>query len=495
MKNLKSILSLVLLCSTIAAQAQIGNYFDRFKDARKWSAGVQLSGTGMHGDADVLRMGFAGGVHVKYSIAQSFGLRLSANLGTLNGSRDDDDPLIGPNETTNRVGQPVGDSYTVTNNFKDISLSTVYTLGNISFLRPLRKVQLFIFLGAGISMSDAEGSFDDPADASEYYNNDEARYSRVDSNADGSINNIYTEYKGNDLIIPFGIGFKYQLNRSLDLGVQYRMTLSRSDLIDAFSYDVWNNRTKDYYSLLSLQLSYKFGGKDKEHHNDWLNPVESIYKTLDTLIEIGEKVEQLLLDDDEDGVANYYDKEPDSEPGAISTPKGVMLDLDGDSIPDHRDDQPYSEKGSTVDDRGVMIDRDVDGVPDYRDEETNTPAGAMVDRQGREINIGCCNCDEVVLPAIVFESGSSKISPEFYGALYSVAEKMRSCPDLNVDAIGYAVGSKSASQLAERRINAIIEYLNGQYGIPRDRFITNSNGKAASGMEFSTRRIDLMKSE
>lgn len=493
MKNLKSILSLALLLSTFAAQAQIGNYFDRFKDARKWSVGVQLSGTALHGDADVLRMGVAGGLYLKYSIAQSFGLSLNANLGVLNGSRDENDPFIGTNQTTN-ISARSGDSYMVTNNFKDVSLTTVYTLGNISFLRPLRRVQLFIFTGVGVTFSDAEGSFDNAADAQEYYNGDEARYDRVDRDGSGNITNVYMEYKGNDLIIPAGLGFKWNLSRAFDLGVEYRLNFSRADLLDAFAFGEWSNRTKDSYSLLGVQLSYKFGGKDKENHNDWLNPVESIYKTLDTLIEIGDKVEQLLLDDDEDGVANYYDKDPDSEPGALVTTKGEMLDMDGDSIPDHRDQQLYSEKGSTVDESGVMVDTDDDGVPDYRDEDTNTPAGAMVDRQGREINISCCNCDEVVLPAIVFDPGSSKIRPEFYGALYSVAEKMRSCPDLKVDAIGYAVGSKAASQLAEQRINAIIDYLNGQYGIPRDRFITNSSAKAESGVEYSSRRIDLKKS-
>lgn len=506
MKNLKSILLLAFLCVNIVAEAQIGSYFDRFRPAKKWSAGVQLNATALHGDADDITVGLAYGVHVKYSIAQSFGLKLNFNMGQLKAGRQN--PNIGRNgngdlnsdspdgtNVKNPGNQAPGkDSYVVTNNFKELNINTVYTLGNISFLRPLRKVQLFLFTGAGVIWSDAEGSFTNPADAAEYANDYPFVFKKVDKNSSGDVVQAYSNYKGMNMAIPFGLGFKWNVGPWIDLGVEYRMTLTRSDQIDAFSFEDWRNRSKDYYSMLGIQGSFKFGGKDKDNHYDWLNPVESIYNTLDSLIELEDKVEQLLLDDDEDGVANYYDSEPETEEGAWTDGKGRTLDIDGDGVPDFRDDQPYSEKGSEVDDRGVMIDVDHDGIPDYRDKDTNTPASSVINTDGEAVNVGCCNCDEVVLPAIVFDNGSYKIRPEFYGALYSVAEKMRSCPDLKVDATGYAVGSKAASQLAEKRINAIIDYLNGQYGIPRDRIISNSNGEAESGLEYKSRRIDLSKS-
>jgi OmpA-OmpF porin, OOP family len=222
---------------------------------------------------------------------------------------------------------------------------------------------------------------------------------------------------------------------------------------------------------------------------------------MDTLLEIADKVELLLVDDDGDGVANYYDKEPDTEKDAWTWGNGVAADIDVDGVPDFRDNQPFSEKGSDVDVKGVMIDIDNDKVPDYRDADTKTPAKALVDGEGNEINIAqivsesaaCCDCENVILPAIVFDNGSSRIKPEFYGALYSVAEKMKQCPNLNVDATGYAYRSKSGSNLASKRITAIVDYLNANYNIPRDRFESDNNGTGDADLPYKTRRIDLSK--
>lgn len=144
-----------------------------------------------------------------------------------------------------------------------------------------------------------------------------------------------------------------------------------------------------------------------------------------------------------------------------------------------------------------MIDVDNDGVPDYRDEDTKSQSGTLVNpRKGSSVKVGggaCCDCEDVVLPSVVFDNGSSRIKPEFYGSLYSVAEKMKACPDLKILASGYAVRSKSGSQLAFKRAKAIIDYLNANYNIPRDRFSMDTEGSAPDGVDYSNRRIDLFK--
>ena len=144
-----------------------------------------------------------------------------------------------------------------------------------------------------------------------------------------------------------------------------------------------------------------------------------------------------------------------------------------------------------------MVDVDNDNVPDYRDEDTKTQTGVLVNpRTGTAVKGGggaCCDCEDVILPAVVFDNGSSRIKPEFYGALYAVVEKMKACPDLKVLASGYAVRSKSGSQLAFKRTNAIIDYLNANYNIPRDRFSISTEGSAPEGVDYGTRRIDLSK--
>ena len=230
-------------------------------------------------------------------------------------------------------------------------------------------------------------------------------------------------------------------------------------------------------------------------HYDWLNPVADIYESLDSLEDIEEKVGLLLEDTDGDGTPDYYDQEPNTEKGAWTWDNGVTVDLDEDDVPDYRDDEPASEKGSIVDAKGVMVDKDKDRVPDYRDDDTNTPEGVFVRPNGTHdaggVGGACCNCNDVTLPTIIFDRGSSKVKPEFYGVLYSVAEKMKECPDLEVKATGYAIRSKSQANLAVKRTNAIIEHLNQTYNIPRDRFEVNTEGDAPSGLEYSDRRIDL----
>lgn len=499
MKKIKIALFFLTILSFEMANAQVGSYFDKFRPAKRWSAGIQVSPTTFHGDADDTKMGFSFGGHIKYSVSQSFALKLNGNIGTLQGGREsqnisrngqkhyNQDNPDGENINNSGNQAPSEDSYSFKNNFKEVNITTVFTLGNISFLRPLRKLQMFGLTGFGAVWSDVQGQFDDPANIPSY--------------AQGESPDFHT-YKGRNLTIPFGVGVKYNVLEWLDLGIEYRMNFTRSDNLDGFSYPVWRNRYADFYSIFGLQASIKFGSKENlDEHYDWLNPVESIYSTMDTLALIGEKVELLLVDDDEDGVANYYDKDPNTEKDAWAWSNGVAADIDKDGVPDFRDNQPYSEKGSDVDVNGVMIDVDGDNVPDYRDEDTKTPAKALVDGAGNEINIAkivaesaaCCDCENVMLPAIVFDNGSARIKPEYYGALYSVAEKMKQCPNLNVDATGYAYRSKSGSSLASKRIEAIVDYLNANYNIPRDRFEANSNGSGDSSLPYKSRRIDLTK--
>ena len=91
MKSLKiTLLIAAVFCSQLVS-AQITNYFEKFRPAKRWSVGLQLSPTHTMSDADDFRVGMAFGAHVKYSVSQTFGLKLNGNIGTLNGSRAEQD--------------------------------------------------------------------------------------------------------------------------------------------------------------------------------------------------------------------------------------------------------------------------------------------------------------------------------------------------------------------------------------------------------------------
>lgn len=476
------------LISNIAS-AQIGNYFDKYRPAKKWSLGLQIGPTALQGDADDTKMGLAFGGHVKYSVSQSFALKLNANLGTLKGGRAN--PNIGRNgENQYNADVPDGtnvndpgnqapgvDNYTFLNRFKEVNINTVYTLGNISFLRPLRKTQLFLFMGFGAVWSDVEGDW-----------------------GAGELRGYMKEnpkptYAGRNFAVPFGVGFKRNFGKWMDLGLEFRENYTRNDKLDAFSYDTWRNRTTDYYTVVTLQASFKLGTKGRDDHYDWLNPVESIYEAMDSFAGVQTKVNALSQDKDNDGVADYFDKEPESENNIMVYGSGIVVDSDQDGVPDFKDDQIFSEQGAPVNEKGVMVDADNDGVPDYRDEDPTTPAGVGVTPTGRAIKSGggCCDCEDVMLPAIIFDEGSAKVKPEFYGVLYSVAAKMKECPDLKIVTAGYSQKSKAGEQISWKRSNAVIEVLSKEYGVSRDRFIIDYNAKMDASKDYNNRRIDLKK--
>ncbi len=476
MKNIKFILVVLLLVHFTTSEAQ-NSYFTKLRPAKKWSVGLQISPTLLNGDADDPKLGLSGGAHLKYSISQTFGLKLSGNIGQLKAVSDE--------------------NYEVTNNFQDISVVGVYTIGNISFLRPLRKIQLYTFVGFGGIKSDAAGRFTNSENAKAFYLefSDKVDFATaVDakeqetSNIDDIVD-VQTQYQGSDFVIPFGFGLKRNFGERLDIGFEYKLNMLRDDYIDAFSVPIHANRTFDYYTMLGFQASLKIGSKEEKEHYDWLNPLETIYTDLDSLTA---KVEILGQDSDNDGVSNLFDIEANSDEGANVYGNGSVVDSDGDGVPDHKDLERFSviDPNVSYDENGRAIDSDGDGVPNGLDADDNTISGALVDVNGREIefNNACCECDNVTLPSIIFDNNSSKISPSSFGVLYVIAEKMKECPGLTVTATGYT-RSKSGEQLAWKRSNAIVDHLEVNYGIERSRVTTTYD--TGSSMEYSTRRIDL----
>lgn len=515
--NFKRVITIfTLVIFGYAGFSQVGDYFSKFRPAKKWSLGIQLSPTHLNGDADDAQLGFSFGGHLKYSISQSFGLKLNGDFGYLTGGRADHDfsgnksngrfgagqvTQQNPNDNVYNLGNqaPSTDGYNFRNNFRDLNICAVYTLGNISFLRPLRKLQLFTFFGVGAIWSEAEGQFDNAADAQQYYSRWGDAYFTPEYNADGDLINARSYYKGRNLTVPFGLGVKRTFGRWLDLGLEWRTHWTRTDNLDAYSFPIWRNRFTDFYTLLGVQASIKLGTKGEKAHYDWLNPVESMYADMDSLKEMGEKMKLLLIDTDGDGVADYFDKENDSDCDKVYG-SGIMVDTDGDGIPDCRDLEPLSPC-KEVDENGVSIDTDGDGIPDCLDKEANTAKGSIVDARGVALTterlgaagIGggssnCCDCDNIMLPSILFDASGASITASNNALLYLIAEKMKQCPTAKIVATGYT-SSKSGEQIAWRRANSIIDHLESNYGIDRSR-VSVEYSRSGTGSNTS-RRIDL----
>lgn len=492
MKSLKSLLLVIALLGYTSLQAQ-SDYFSKFRPAQKWSAGIQLSPTFGHFDAPHENLSFSGGLHLKYSASQVLGFKASANIGSMNGSRNGTSTFLSAtrNESTS--------SYEYTNSFMDADVSAVLTAGNWSFLRPLRKLQTFVSFGVGIISSDVEGEVTDATEAQGLARSFPTEMDYFDdtdnpTTVNTDIVRATSSYSGTDLTFPLGIGIKYLLNEKFDLGLEWKTRLTRSDDLDARDLELFNtsserNRAWDSYSTLGVQLSYKFGNKDRDDHYDWLNPAETLYTDMDS---INKSLKSLMADADGDGIGDFFDKDDETPEGTKTYGDGTAVDTDGDGVPDSKDKEIFSLV-TDVDADGVAKDDDGDGVPNELDADNNTAPGALVDAKGNAIELkefSAYDCDNMTLPTIMFDNGSSRISSSSYASLYTLAEKMRMCPSLSVTATGYT-RSKSGERLAMKRANSIIDHLEANYGVERGRISVDYT--ADTDVDYATKRIDFTK--
>lgn len=210
--------------------------------------------------------------------------------------------------------------------------------------------------------------------------------------------------------------------------------------------------------------------------------------------QITNDLQTLIEDADGDGIGDFFDEENDTDCDEVYG-NGKAIDSYNDGVNDCKDVELFS-RCTEVDENGKSLDSDGDGVPNCLDEEPNTVSSGLVDVRGVGVDLGsggaCCDCKNVILPTVMFDNNSSRISPSSYGVLYAIAEKMKSCPGLNVTATGYTA-SKSGEQLAYKIATSIIDHLEANYGIERSRLSTGYS--SGSGVEYSTKRIDLGQSK
>lgn len=468
---MKKIILIVLISISLSGMAQKQPaYYDAYQPVRRSSIQINLGPTIFHGDADQTKPGFFAGLGYKYSFSPALSLCMGGNFGTLKGSRDKSKiSLSGFGNSWDKDQQ--GENYNFKSKFWDIDATAQLVLGNMSFVRKPRSWHFYIFAGMGFMHNNSTGKLISPLSK---FNNKT------------SFDTTF-EYKGFNTKVPLGFGFSKRINDRIDLGIEYKYNLTKKDLLDAYSFPVWANRTFDSYSMLGLiHGSYKIGKTDNTQHMDWISPTQKMI----------EEKEVGVNDSDSDGVGDRFDAEPLTPKGAQVYGNGVSVDSDKDKVPDYRDDEVLSPCDQ-VDEKGVAYDSDGDGVPDCRDEETATPAGSLVDKSGRKVEIkngsnttaSCCDCNDVVLPS-VFVDEDNEFRPEAYAAIYLIGTKLLQCPDLSIDIIGYYGMNKSSEQSARSKTNVVIEYLITNFGIPRSKFNVQTKPETMGG-KYSKQRIDI----
>ncbi len=255
------------------------------------------------------------------------------------------------------------------------------------------------------------------------------------------------------LFFPVGVGLKFNLSSLINLDLGYRMNFVDGDYLDGYSYRLTHH---DQWSYTHVGLEFALGNQSKPQLV-FDNPVSRLNNNLQTQIDtVKNQVSKLSNDADGDGVADMFDKEP-------NTPAGCP-----------------------VDSHGVSRDTDGDGVPDCKDKELVTPTQCQpvdADGVGKCPEPDCCkairdtlaamNACNLNLPSINFRGNRSSLTSDAKAMLANVASQMKNSPNCNIVVTGYPAATKASQSMCNRRTEAIKAYLTETEGISADRVEVN----------------------
>jgi OOP family OmpA-OmpF porin len=272
-----------------------------------WSIGVNvgatspLVATGGSSDFNGNKINLGYGISVRDQLAHSFGLQLDVRGGKVGGDKG---------SAASVVDGPSGLAFqSFETSFWQGSLSAVVNVATIDYLRRENAINFFIHAGAGL-----------------------ANYKPKFTNIAG----FTSEYPSNvtEFVVPVGVGAKFKLSEAVALNLGYTENFIDGDNFDGVrkSYP-----TKDRYSYGYAGLEFTLGSKSKPSL-EWANPVAMMYDELydealrqevaalkGRVTNVENAVNDLKKDSDGDGVADQFDKCP-------NTPAGTVVDGSGCAI-------------------------------------------------------------------------------------------------------------------------------------------------------------------
>jgi OOP family OmpA-OmpF porin len=370
-----------------------------------WSFGINVGATSpvlaTGGSSDftgnLVRLGY--GLSLRKQLAHSFGLQLDVRGGRVDANAGDGVP--------GQVAQKpfVGDGVTFqrfvssSTSFYQGTLSAVVNVATVDFLRRENSLNFFFNAGAGLAI---------------YKPNIKG------FGTDGT-NGAWEEYRTKsggaikEFVLPVGVGAKFKLSDKTALNVGYTENFIDGDNFDGVrkSYP-----TKDRYSYGYVGLEFNLGSAAKPNL-DWVNPVALMYDEL---------YDETLR------------KEVEALKGRVTNVENAVNDLKKDS--------------------------DGDGVADQFDKCPNTPAGTVVDGSGCPIVFPKAVAEVTAAPAaaytnIQFEFDSSVLRTSSYPVLDATSADLRSSGS-KAEIGGFASSEGTAAHnlaLSKDRANSVKTYL------------------------------------
>ncbi|MFO8054421.1 MAG: OmpA family protein [Bacteroidales bacterium] len=269
-----------------------------------------------------------------------------------------------------------------------------------------------------------------------------------------------------------GIGFRFKLSQHLALSAEATINSLNKDNLDALPKPQ-TSQSRDKYGYTSIGLVYTFGKNDRqvpmEYHPmpaedlEVQDKLDSLTKAMaeltDKVDDVEEKADRAIArfegpDSDGDGIADAFDKEPNTESNAL-------VNWQGETIPDH------SEELEELTDRKK---ESIDGA---------SPGSA------------------IAYESVYFGINSAYITPENMKKIAKVAQIMLKNNEVKFKIVGSTcklASSEYNMDLSKRRAEAAKKVLVENYGIDEDRLETNNVGEEKPLVEeplYINRRVDF----
>ncbi|MDB5211697.1 MAG: OmpA family protein [Sediminibacterium sp.] len=305
--------------STTTYPASSPKLFNGTGGFRTWSFGIHAGGLGPalaiggRNDFNKWKPTLGYGAYLKDQITHNFGLQLEFLKGTVSADN------TAPSSATNPYA-----SFTTDLNWS-AALTGVLTLGNINWTQMHTAVQPYLSLGAGL-----------------------INYSPHLVTASGT--NIDYKPGGNitERFIPVGLGLKFNVSKDINLDFGYSMNFIDGDNFDGYYKGPSYNGDKFSYGHAGLEFA--LGKRSKPQlatHNAPAALAQDLWeknaalasslaaeearlnqlnRDLANLNGLKDELAKMKIDSDGDGVADYFDKCP-------NTPAGTKVDGSGCALP------------------------------------------------------------------------------------------------------------------------------------------------------------------
>ncbi len=453
----------------VGVSAGFQNLFSDVTDKMPWGASSPMNALGF-------------GASIRKSFGYTFSARLQYNFQNAQGIDYRSRSASVATASANPWTANYGNDEQVFNNYKykahELTLQVVAASNNIRFHKAKNSVSFYGFAGGGALLWNTRvATLDESGNKFDYSNWAESTNANVLSK-DGQKeykkalkDAQYTDYTREHLTnkgvntmkigdrswglapaLVGGVGIQFKLGDRVSLQLENKVTWTGLDILDATYSPILANHDKDLINYASVGLGFNLGKKSRNVQPLWwVNPMDHIYNEV-------------------------------AAPRHMILPDPVLADADGDGVANQFDKCPDTQAGVKVDASGCPLDTDGDGVPDYMDKELITPTYCQpVDADG----VGkcpCCeggpvsSCGNIGSGAISFSGSSATLSAAAQAQLANLAAQMGANSECKVVVMGNAGSSKVQQQRAWDRVNKVITYMTETQNISSDRFIFQYSG-------------------